>query len=481
MKRSKKLAVLLGVLLVAVAATVALGFFKERTEQIKNSGEVILEIEPDTVQALSWTYEGETLSFHKGETWLWDGDDAFPVDQDKIGDFLDRFASLGAAFVIEDVEDFGQYGLEKPLCVIDLTAGEQSYEIRLGDFSQMDSKRYVSIGDGKVYLVNEDPLDDYSAVLSDMIDHDEMPSFEKVQAVSFTGAADYEIFRDEESPLSPCEDDVYFTRQGSGTLPLDTELVDGYLANITLLNAKDYVTYNATEEELESYGLDTPELTVAVDYSAEDEDGKEQAESFSLAVSRDPAEAAKAASEAQEAAEAPEETGDGSEEGEEEEEITAYVRVGQSPIVYKIDGDDYKKLMAASVDELRHKELLTADFDAVTQIDVTLEGKSYTLTSETEDKETVWSYGDEEQEITALRAALTGLEAEKFTAEKPAEKQEISLTVYLDDENFPSLSIELYRYDGASCLAVLDGVPTALVPRSQAVDLIEAVNAIVLN
>lgn len=43
------------------------------------------------------------------------------------------------------------------------------------------------------------------------------------------------------------------------------------------------------------------------------------------------------------------------------------------------------------------------------------------------------------------------------------------------------MEISLYRYDGSSCLAVVDGVPTALVERSQVVDLIEAVNAIVLN
>ena len=41
--------------------------------------------------------------------------------------------------------------------------------------------------------------------------------------------------------------------------------------------------------------------------------------------------------------------------------------------------------------------------------------------------------------------------------------------------------MELYRWDGEHCLAVVDGEPVSLVARSGAVDLIEAVQAIVLN
>lgn len=43
------------------------------------------------------------------------------------------------------------------------------------------------------------------------------------------------------------------------------------------------------------------------------------------------------------------------------------------------------------------------------------------------------------------------------------------------------MSVALYRVDGESCLAVVDGESVGYVPRSQVVSLIEAVNAIVLN
>lgn len=46
--------------------------------------------------------------------------------------------------------------------------------------------------------------------------------------------------------------------------------------------------------------------------------------------------------------------------------------------------------------------------------------------------------------------------------------------------DYPQTELVFYRYDGDSCLAVVDGSSWALVPREAVVDLIEAVNAIVL-
>ena len=62
----------------------------------------------------------------------------------------------------------------------------------------------------------------------------------------------------------------------------------------------------------------------------------------------------------------------------------------------------------------------------------------------------------------------------------PIQIIEIRLTLHLDSEAYPQTELIFYRYDGDSCLAVADGSSWALVPREAVVDLIEAVNAIVL-
>lgn len=480
MKRSKRLYILLGVLVVVCAGTYGVLQYEERKEEISNSDEVVLEISADDVTGLSWEYNSQTLSFHKDEIWTYDDDEAFPVSEEKIDELLDVFGEFRVSFVIEDVEDYAQYGLDDPVCTIDIETADETYEIQLGDYSTMDSERYVSIGDGNVYLVQEDPLDTYDAVLSDMIQNDETPSFgsAEIAQIQFSGSEDYQISYVEDSTDSYCADDVYFTEQDGETRPLDTSNVDSYLSVISNLDLTDYVTYNATEEELASYGLDDPDLTVTVQYTPEDDEDTEENEAveqtFVLNLSRDPEEAAAAASEAKSGTE---ESGD----SEDSEEVTAYVRVGDSQIVYQLTTDQYNSLTAASYNDLRHQEVLTADFDDIQQIDISLEDQEYTIDVTEEDDEKTYSYGGEELDISDFQSALEALTADSFTDEEPADKEEIGLTLHLDNENYPEVTVDLYRYDGSYCLAVVDGEPVSLVERSYVVDLVEAVNAIVLN
>lgn len=469
MKRAKRLYVLLGVLVVVCIAAFAVVKHEERQEEIRNSGEIVLEIDPETVDALSWEYESESLAFHKDETWQYDEDAAFPVSEEKIQELLESFQALEAAFIIKEVTDYSQYGLDNPVCTIHLSAGEEDYEIKLGNYSTMDSQRYLSTGDGNVYLVEDDPMEDYEITIRDMIANDETPSFGQVTGIQFEGADSYQVVYQEyseESPYTYCSEDVYFRQEGEDLKPLDTNLVESYLSGIENLTLDNYMTYQAGTEDLSQYGLDAPELTVTVTYTPEeDEEGESQ--TFTLHISRSPEERAAAEN-------------DTASEEDEEEEITAYARVGDSEIVYQITGESYEKLIAAGYDDLRHKEALTADFTQVTGLDITLEGTVYNLTSEGSGEDKTFRFGEEEVDVADLQSALEGLTADSFTQEEPIQKEEIALTVYLDSEVHPSVQIQLYRYDGENCLAVIDGEPVSLIPRSAVVDLIEAVNAIVL-
>ena len=462
MRKAAKLYCLLGVLLVISGAAFAVSRYEEKKEQIKNSGETILEIPTDSVTALSWTNEEGTWSFTRDETWTYDGDAAFPVDEAKINDLLSQFQSFGAAFTIEEVTDFGQYGLEKPTCTIDITAGETGYTVRLGDFSKMDEERYISIGDGNVYLAVHDPLEEFDAVLRDMILDDTVPEFDTVQEIHFEGAENYTVTRSEETK-SLCDADVYFT-DGK---PLDTDNVDAFLKQIKNLSLTDYVSYNVTSEELTNFGLEEPELTVSLDYTTEEgETG-----TVTLTLSQNPEEKT-----AYEEAVA--------QDKEDLPDVTCYARVGDSQIVYEITQSTYDRLTAVSYNTLRHQELFTGDFDTVTSIEITLSGEESTFTytpAEKNSEDGTWTYGETEIDVADLKNAILDLTAADFTEEKPTGQEEISVTLHLDNENFPTWKSVLYRYDGTNCVAAVDGKPTALVSRSQMVALTEAVNAIVLG
>ena len=467
MKRSKRLIGLLGILGITCVATYGITKYEEEKELIKNSDEIILELDSEKVTALSWEYDEEHLAFHKDENWYWDEDETFPVDEEKIMDMLDMFESFGVSFVIDEVEDYAQYGLDDPMCTIRVETETETYKLELGDYSTMDSERYVTLGDGKVYLVQKDPFDTFERTISDMILHDEIPPISEAEEILFTGAEETRIFYEKNSDKTYGDYDVYFMEQGEESLPLDTPTMNDYLRTIRNLNPKEYVTYNATEEELSTYGMTEPELTISLTYTAEDEETEEEsAESFVLHVSRNPEELER-------------EKKEGSEDTE--EEINAYARIGESPIIYKISDEDYKALTAVSYNDLRHKEVLTASFKNINQIDISLEDADYTITTEGNSEGRRYFYNEEELEIGTFQSALTVLEAEEFTDEMPTEKKEIDLVIHLDDPNYPEVNVELYRYDGNQCMAVVDGNPVSLVKRSQVVDLIEAVYAVVLE
>lgn len=460
MKRSKKLCILLGVLIAACLAALAAMYAEEKKEEIKTSGETVLSVESAKVTALCWEQDGMTLSFRRGDDgWQYDDDAEFPVSDSAMDALLEPFRSLSAAFTIENAEDLGRYGLDEPTCTITLTTADQTYTVKLGNYSTMDSQRYVDIGDGNVYLAASDPMDAYDVELKDLIANDAVPNFDEVSQLQFSGSADYTAVYDEDG-TSLCDDDTYFTSDGK---PLDTDQVSNYISNLRYLDLTDYVTYKVTDEELASYGLDDPELTVSVDYT---DDGT--SDTFVLHISRDPEEL-KSAADAD------------TDDNEDSSDITAYARVGASKIVYKLSGSRYKALMAAGYDDLRHQEIFTGDFDEVTGLDITLDGETYTLTSQKDGKERTWLCEEAEIEIGDLQDALEALTAEEFTSEKASGQQEISLTLHLDHEDEPELTIALYRCDGSKCLVVVDGKSVAYVPRSEMVTLAEAVRTIALS
>ena len=449
MKRFKRVNILLGVLALLGIVTLVITNVETKKETIRNSEDVILQISYDSVTTLSWKYDGNSFSFHKDDTWLYDTDTTFPVDEDTIKSMLSLFESFGVSFAIEDVEDYSQYGLQNPICTINVGTSEETYQLKLGDYSTMDSQRYVSIGDGNVYLVSSDPLDFFDVQLKDLLLNDAIPAMEQVTKIQFSGSENYTVVYEPDSERTVCADDTYFTSNGKA---LDSERVNSYLSNLQYMSLTDYMTYSASDGDLSTYGMDSPELNIAVTYETEETEA-----SVILHLSRDPS------------------------ESKDSDTVTVYARVDDSPIIYQIDQTYYEALMQASYNDLRHHEIITAELTDITQFDFTLDGSTCSILTKEEDG--VWSCYYEDKNVVAsdLSGAITSLSVSEFTSVSPTEKEEIHFIAYLDNETFPQIEVAFYRHNGESCLAVVDGETLGLVSRSSVVDLIEAVNSIILG
>lgn len=472
MKRTKR-ALLLGIVLIAAcAATFALTRYEEKQEQIKNSDAIIVALASDTVQSLSWEYDNSSLSFHKANGhWLYDGDEAFPVNEEKINNILSLFEAFGAAFIIEEVEDYTQYGLKNPECTIRLSTTEKEFCIYLGDFSKMDEQRYVDIGDGNVYLVRKDPMDSLETTVSSFLLHDSCPELTTATGLLFSGNESGSIIYLEDSTDSYSEEDVYYMVRDGKNAPLDTDIVTAYLSTISSLTLQNFVTYNATEEELISYGLNAPEHSVTIEYPSTDENGTETTETFTLHISRNPEELAAA-----EAAEA--------EGAESIPSVTKYIRVNDSQIVYQLSDADYTTLTATSYNDFRHQEVFWGDYTSITAFDITLEETVHTIFSqpgEEDSSELLWFYQEQEIDVSNLKYYLRSIYADSFTDETPTGKEELRLTLHLEHTLYPEIELCFYRYDGSSCLVTVNGESVCYTTRSSVINLIEAVQKIVLN
>ena len=450
MNRQKKLLLLLGVLVLASAVTLGVMKREEHKEKIKNTPATVLEMKD--IDSVSWDYDGESYAFHKADgQWVYDADAAFPADPEKMEGLLEQFASLGAAFTIEEPEDLGQYGLKNPLCTIRLTQGEETAEIHLGDYSQMDSQRYAELGDGNVYLLSHDPLEEFDTDLSGLILQDEIPTFGTVENITLSGGDSFT--RDEEGQGFD-DDDLYFRDSDGGAL--DTDRVNAFVKNLQNTSLTDYVTYNATQEDLENCYLAEPARTVTLTYVPDGEDAERQ--SFTLHLGKEP-------------------------DKSEDEPGQAYVRVGDSPILYRISDTAYEALMACDYNDLRHKDVFCADFAQAVSMTVTMDGTTWEFTKETPEDgdEAVWMLSGEEVDLSDVETALKCLTAEEFTANAPADRQELAVTVRLDREGPNEMTIALYRQDGKQSLAQLNGQSLCYLRRADAVSLTEALNEILLG
>ncbi len=454
MSKKKNIYILLSILVVVGIATVIVSNISLKKEKIKTSGEVVLEINPSDVTNLSWTIDDNTLSFSKDESFIYDDDTSFPLDNTKITDLLGIFKSFSSSFVIEEVTDYSQYGLDKPLCTINIETANKTYTIKLGNMSKMDEQRYVDIGDGNVYLAVSDPYDSYNVELSSLILNDEIPSMKEVTSITFKGNENYTITK--QDGISLCEDDMYFTNGKA----LDNDLLDSYISTIKNLSLYDCVTYNVSEEELIEYGLDNPELEISLNYTSRE---GEENQSISLYVSSN-----------KEQLETYNNTLD---EDKNINSVTRYIRVNNSKIIYTITSSTYDTLTSNAYNDLRHQEIFMGDFDSISSIDVTLENNNYRFIK----NDDTYMYDDEKIEITTLQNAITSLNADSFTNDVSTGQKEISITLNLDNENYPTYKMDFYRYDGNKCLVYINDKPYAYVKRSDVVDIIEAINQIVLK
>lgn len=256
----------LALVIVAGAALAAVKFIPDEEVEAAET-EVIFSLDSDAATSLSWTHEGETLRFeNSGGSWVCAGDEDFPLDVSYINTMLGELEELTSSKTIEAPDDLAEYGLDEPECSISVTA-EAETTIDIGGETSLDGLRYVSIGDGNVYLVSSDLLTNFSCGLYDLVSKEAIPDMSDL--VSFTvetasGTLDIEYLED--SGLAYTDRYTWFSLADGEYTALDNELTEDLVSLVTGLSWGECVVYDADVKDLGDYGLDTPSVTVSVSY-----------------------------------------------------------------------------------------------------------------------------------------------------------------------------------------------------------------------
>ncbi|MCD8014565.1 MAG: DUF4340 domain-containing protein [Lachnospiraceae bacterium] len=190
----KNFKLIIGVVIICVLCGVYYGLtvYNEKTEQAEEEaaeGEVILEVDTSVLTAVSYTIDGEQVSFslQDDDTWQKDDDDTFPVDSSALLAPLEEAAELKSIRTLTDIDDTSEYGFDEPQSTITLTDedGEETI-ITIGDNNASTGNDYLMLNEdtSTVYTVSTDLSSAFSDNIYDYAESEELPT---LQASTITG------------------------------------------------------------------------------------------------------------------------------------------------------------------------------------------------------------------------------------------------------------------------------------------------------
>lgn len=407
MRRGKKMIVLLGLLCVLLGGYVWLGGQEQEDGVSEQEGVFPLWQEDADVASLSWTQDGETFTFIKGENvWQRQGDADFPVNQTALANLADTIAGLSATTELTDVSQPADYGLDEPAFSVSAAdADGQTVTFDMGDATPFEDGYYVRVtGRDAVYVIEESLADAFDKSLAQLATMEEMPAV--LQATRLTVGDTLDVTYDEE--MDAWRD----TATGEA---LDGDAVKSLVSVATDLAWSELITTDATDEELAEWKLDDAQAVAVTLYSGD------VAERTVLL-------------------------------GDKNAETDRYARLPDSRMVYTFYADDADDLLEASIDTLWQKQPVTMTAEELGEAAFTWEGGQAVLTAA-------------DSESTTAQSVMEQLGAIEGTARVALEEPgETVLTVQLTDGEGVAQTLSFHAYDVDSYLLPITDAHGMLVP-----------------
>lgn len=462
-KKTVKMVLALASLTILCGTYVGVSAYVSKQEEAESSKEEekqvsVTEASADEIETVKFLIDKQEITFRKkDDLWVKSDDEAFPVSQDTLNNAAGMLGDLKAERVLKDVDDLSEYGLDSPVntIVFKTKEGEET-SIKIGAENESVSQYYVKKNedDKKVYLVASASIEPFMNSLYDYAEAGTFPeiSSENIKAIQVEGETSYSLSADESG--------VWYVSDGENREKADSAKATSTASSFSTLEYASFVNYNASEEEMESYGLNKPYANITLDY--EEEVSKKETDN--LQVEETESEEAENIEEKQgeiRGEKKGEETGEEKEEepemadkslvihvGSEAEEGARYVSVDDSKEVYTMSDETLSTFLDKDDSDFWDMNVCYVSINDIESIEITYRGETNTInvsreTSKDEDgneTETL-SYEMDGKELDSIKMNTFYNKASNMTAQK-----RVSDDTTLNLE--PEMKIVLRKTDG---------------------------------
>lgn len=272
MKRSGKLLLLIGILLLIVIAAIVTRNQVLKSAKIPMDDAVsLMSFDPQSVTRMSLSYGGEKNTFARvNGTWVYPEDEQFPLSAQKLDTLLTNLTALQSSQWIDAAEALSEYGLGDPWCKITVTAADQNLQVTIGNETTISGKRYASNGDGKIYIITNGQANAFTFRLLDLVQPVQAPAVEQVNSICLTGTPEEMLIRHDESG--------WFLISEEAPAEVDPQKMNKLISGILTTVFTDCVAYKPDDDTLHKFGMDGDLAVIILEYTAGDENGVYQLE-----------------------------------------------------------------------------------------------------------------------------------------------------------------------------------------------------------
>ncbi len=265
LKKLISLLVLVAILAGLVIGSVLLKKMNEVEEETpdENTSVVIFDKGSAIATSIHFKTKDNEMSFsYVNEDWVYDKDNNFPLNQDRVAAMAQAIGKVSATVTLDNAsEDLSDYGLAKPSITVDAVFSDKTEKTFLfGDKNGFNSCVYFMIkGDKNVYMVEENLSEPFAADL-DYLYEPEIYTLQK-EGITY----------DEVSSIS-----LTTVKKDSATVAnkiTDEKGIYDLFELIYTLDLSDYEDYYADSDEMKSsYGISPEGERFTVTYKVDDKE-----------------------------------------------------------------------------------------------------------------------------------------------------------------------------------------------------------------